>query len=239
VPQIDHALRRLRLPACTIDELTQRLRFDLLFGDGAPKIADYAGHCDQAGRLRVTATLRALSQHRREGRSREPALHDRVGTHKSSRDRLARRVEIGTLHAPLLDGPVDEVRRFHESSLTLSDLSSQDRLAASDPRHGRATMIHANDLTKRYRSTTAVDHLSVTVHPGRVTGFLGPNGAGKSTTMRMILGLDRPTSGSVTVNGMPYRDLPSPLRSVGALLDPKAVDPKRSAAGHLTVAPAR
>jgi ABC-2 type transport system ATP-binding protein len=94
-------------------------------------------------------------------------------------------------------------------------------------------MIHANHLTKRYGSTVAVDDVSFTVRPGRITGFLGPNGAGKSTTMRMILGLDTPTSGSVTVNGTPYRQLADPLTVVGALLDAKAVDGGRSAANHL------
>ncbi len=94
-------------------------------------------------------------------------------------------------------------------------------------------MIQANHLTKRYGDTLAVDEASFTVLPGRVTGFLGPNGAGKSTAMRMILGLDVPTMGTVTVNGSRYRDLPTPLRSVGALLDAKAVDSGRSAANHL------
>jgi len=94
-------------------------------------------------------------------------------------------------------------------------------------------MIQADQLTKHYGETVAVDRVSFTVRPGRVTGFLGPNGAGKSTTMRMILGLDRPTEGSVTVNGSAYRELPAPLRAVGALLDAKAVDPGRSAANHL------
>lgn len=94
-------------------------------------------------------------------------------------------------------------------------------------------MIEVNGLTKRYGDTLAVDHVSFTVQPGRVTGFLGPNGAGKSTTMRMMLGLDRPTAGKVTVNGLAYRDMPAPLRSVGALLDPKAIDGGRTAANHL------
>jgi ABC-2 type transport system ATP-binding protein len=96
-------------------------------------------------------------------------------------------------------------------------------------------MIEAHQLTKRYGDKTAVEDLSFTVRPGVVTGFLGPNGAGKSTTMRMILGLDRPTSGSVTVNGRPYVDQPAPLRQVGALLDAKAVHTGRSAADHLRV----
>jgi ABC-2 type transport system ATP-binding protein len=96
-------------------------------------------------------------------------------------------------------------------------------------------VIEAHQLTKRYGDKTAVEDLSFTVRPGVVTGFLGPNGAGKSTTMRMILGLDRPTSGSVTVNGRPYVDHPAPLRQVGALLDAKAVHTGRSAADHLRV----
>jgi energy-coupling factor transporter ATP-binding protein EcfA2 len=84
-------------------------------------------------------------------------------------------------------------------------------------------MIEAQGLTKRYGDKVAVDDLSFTVRPGRVTGFLGPNGAGKTTTMRMILGLDRPAAGSVTVNGKPYAELYSAMREVGALLDAKAV----------------
>ena len=94
-------------------------------------------------------------------------------------------------------------------------------------------MIEAHGLTKRYGDKLAVDDLSFTVRPGVVTGFLGPNGAGKSTTMRMILGLDTPTRGSVTVNGRPYRDHAAPLREVGALLDARSVHPARSARNHL------
>ena len=94
-------------------------------------------------------------------------------------------------------------------------------------------MIVARGLTKTYGPKTAVDGIDFTVEPGRVTGFLGPNGAGKSTTMRMVLGLDRPTSGSVTVNGRRYADSPAPLREVGALLEAKAVHPGRSARNHL------
>lgn len=94
-------------------------------------------------------------------------------------------------------------------------------------------MIEAQSLTKRYGSKTAVDGISFTVQPGKVTGFLGPNGAGKSTTMRMIMGLDRPTSGHVTVNGKPYAELTSPLTEVGALLEAKAVHTGRSARNHL------
>jgi ABC-2 type transport system ATP-binding protein len=94
-------------------------------------------------------------------------------------------------------------------------------------------MIEAQLLTKRYGKTVAVDGVSFAVQPGRVTGFLGPNGAGKSTTMRMILGLDSPSSGSVRVNGKTYAQLSDPLRSVGALLDAKAIVGGRSAANHL------
>ncbi len=94
-------------------------------------------------------------------------------------------------------------------------------------------MIEARGLTKSYGSKTAVDDLTFTVPPGVVTGFLGPNGAGKSTTMRMILGLDAPTSGSVTVNGKPYRDHPAPLHEVGALLEARSVHTGRSAYHHL------
>ena len=94
-------------------------------------------------------------------------------------------------------------------------------------------MIEAHGLSKRYGSKTAVDNVSFTVEPGKVTGFLGPNGAGKSTTMRMIVGLDRPTSGTVTINGKPYSRHKAPLHEVGALLDAKAVHTRRSAYNHL------
>lgn len=94
-------------------------------------------------------------------------------------------------------------------------------------------MITAEGLTKRYGARTAVDDISFTVRPGQVTGFLGPNGAGKSTTMRMIVGLDRPSGGSVTVNGKPYAAHRAPLHEVGALLDAKAVHTGRSAYNHL------
>jgi ABC-2 type transport system ATP-binding protein len=94
-------------------------------------------------------------------------------------------------------------------------------------------MIEATELTKRYGDKTAVDGLSFTVRPGVVTGFLGPNGAGKSTTMRMILGLDAPTRGDVTVDGRHYRDLPAPLQAVGALLEARAIHSGRSASNHL------
>lgn len=96
-------------------------------------------------------------------------------------------------------------------------------------------MIEAKGLTKRYGEKTAVDHISFQVRPGIVTGFLGPNGAGKSTTMRMIVGLDKPTAGTVTINGKSYRDHRAPLTEVGALLEARAVHPGRSARQHLRV----
>ncbi|MEV6513998.1 ATP-binding cassette domain-containing protein [Streptomyces sp. NPDC051642] len=94
-------------------------------------------------------------------------------------------------------------------------------------------MIEAHQLTKRYGEKTAVDRLDFVVRPGTVTGFLGPNGAGKSTTMRMIVGLDAPTSGTVTVNGKPYAEHGAPLQEVGALLEAKSIHPGRSAFDHL------
>jgi len=94
-------------------------------------------------------------------------------------------------------------------------------------------MIVAEGLSKRYGRTTAVDGLSFRVEAGQVTGFLGPNGAGKSTTMRMIVGLDAPSAGRVTVDGQPYAQLRFPLRHVGALLEAKAIHPGRSARNHL------
>ncbi len=94
-------------------------------------------------------------------------------------------------------------------------------------------MIEAIQLSKRFGSARAVDELSFTVRPGLVTGFLGPNGAGKSTTMRMILGLDRPTHGTVTIDGRPYADIYRPLHHVGAVLEVRAVHGGRSAYNHL------
>src|SRR5918993_1112831 len=94
-------------------------------------------------------------------------------------------------------------------------------------------MIELHGLTKRYGPTLAVDDLSFQVQSGKVTGFLGPNGAGKSTSMRMVLGLDRPTAGQALVDGRPYQELRAPLRVVGALLDAGAVHPRRSARSHL------
>ncbi|MEI8409720.1 MULTISPECIES: ABC transporter ATP-binding protein [unclassified Kribbella] len=94
-------------------------------------------------------------------------------------------------------------------------------------------MIELEQLTKKYGDKTAVDGITATIKPGIITGFLGPNGAGKSTTMRMIVGLDRPTSGTALVNGHPYAAARAPLAEVGALLDAKAVDGGRSARNHL------
>jgi ABC-2 type transport system ATP-binding protein len=94
-------------------------------------------------------------------------------------------------------------------------------------------VIELAGLTKEYGARVAVDDLTVTIHPGRVTGFLGPNGSGKTTTMRCVLGLARPTSGTATVLGRPYRELAQPMRRVGALIDPRARHPGRTAYRHL------
>lgn len=94
-------------------------------------------------------------------------------------------------------------------------------------------MIELRALTKTYRSVRAVDGLTATIEPGVVTGFLGPNGAGKTTTMRIILGLDHPTSGTATIDGKTYRQLRNPLRTVGALLDARQIHPNRTARNHL------
>jgi ABC-2 type transport system ATP-binding protein len=96
-------------------------------------------------------------------------------------------------------------------------------------------MINVDDLTKRYGHVVAVDSLSLEVEPGRVTGFLGPNGAGKTTTLRMLLGLAAPDSGTATINGVRYRDLAHPARTVGAALDNDCFHPGRSAAEHLRI----
>jgi len=94
-------------------------------------------------------------------------------------------------------------------------------------------MIRAYELTKRYGGTTVVQGLDFTVRPGTVTGFLGPNGAGKSTAMRMLLGLDAPTSGRPTIGGRAYAAHPAPLTEVGALLEVRSVHPGRTASNHL------
>src|SRR6185312_1543719 len=95
--------------------------------------------------------------------------------------------------------------------------------------------IEVRDLTKRFGSFTAVDSLSFSVEPGRITGFLGPNGAGKTTTLRMLLGLVRPTSGSATIGGQFYRDIKTPQRTVGAALEATNFHPGRSGRNHLMV----
>ena len=96
-------------------------------------------------------------------------------------------------------------------------------------------MISLRRLTKRYGSVLAVDGLSFDVEPGRVTGFLGPNGSGKTTTLRMLLGLAAPDSGTATINGVRYRDLPDPARTVGAALEADSFHPGRSAIEHLRI----
>jgi ABC-2 type transport system ATP-binding protein len=95
--------------------------------------------------------------------------------------------------------------------------------------------ISFNKLTKRYGSVLAVDDLSFDVHPGKVTGFLGPNGSGKTSTLRILLGLAAPTSGTATIDGLAYRQLPDPVRQVGAALDSNCFHPGRSAAQHLRI----
>jgi ABC-2 type transport system ATP-binding protein len=92
-----------------------------------------------------------------------------------------------------------------------------------------------SNLTKAYGPVVAVDKLSFSARPGRVTGFLGPNGSGKTTTLRILLGLARPTSGSALIGGVPYRDLPDPARTVGAVIDNMGFHPSRSAVQHLRV----
>ncbi|HEV2256798.1 MAG TPA: ATP-binding cassette domain-containing protein [Streptosporangiaceae bacterium] len=95
--------------------------------------------------------------------------------------------------------------------------------------------ISFNKLTKRYGSVLAVDDLSFDVRPGKVTGFLGPNGSGKTSTLRILLGLAAPTSGTATIDGLAYRQLPDPVRQVGAALDSNCFHPGRSAAQHLRI----
>jgi len=106
-------------------------------------------------------------------------------------------------------------------------------MTAAGPGRDASGVIDVEQLTKTYGTTTAVDQLSFRVAPGRVTGFLGPNGAGKSTTLRMMLQLVRPTRGRVLIDGRPYRELPQPLRTVGALLDVADLHGGRSAYQHL------
>jgi ABC-2 type transport system ATP-binding protein len=115
----------------------------------------------------------------------------------------------------------------------LQEKSEEALVLSEDAARGSRFMIEATGLSKNYGRTRAVDGLSFEVRPGVVTGFLGPNGSGKSTTMRMVLGLDRPTAGAVTIDGRQYHDLRWPLREVGALLEAKAIHPGRSARNHL------
>jgi ABC-2 type transport system ATP-binding protein len=96
-------------------------------------------------------------------------------------------------------------------------------------------VIDLDGLTKRYRDVTAVNDLTLTLPPGRVTGFVGANGAGKTTTIRMILGLTRPTAGRATIDGQPYADIPDPARTVGAMIDPRVFHPNRSGRNSLRV----
>ena len=112
--------------------------------------------------------------------------------------------------------------------------STTDRTPVERPPLG-SPAVSVRGLTKRFGKVTAVDDLSLEVHPGVVTGFLGPNGAGKSTTLRMILGLVAPSEGSATVLGMPYRSLPEPTRTVGAVLETQSFNPLRSGRNHLRV----
>jgi ABC-2 type transport system ATP-binding protein len=100
---------------------------------------------------------------------------------------------------------------------------------------GEGDRIEVHELVKRFGPVLAVDRLSFTVEPGRVTGFLGPNGAGKTTTLRALLGLVTPTSGSATIGGRRYRELPNPQREVGALLEASSFHPGRSGRDHLRV----
>lgn len=115
------------------------------------------------------------------------------------------------------------------SHVPLADRTPRDRAAAPAIDGG----VQVDHLSKKYGATTVVDDLTFTVHPGTVTGFLGPNGAGKSTTMRMILGLDRPSSGRALIGGRPYAHWPTPTRLVGSLLDASAIHPGRTAHAHL------
>src|SRR5208283_636804 len=135
------------------------------------------------------------------------------------------------LEAPDSDRPIPRQSPAEELQVPLANTASTQArkvIAGSKP-----NTIEARDLTKHYGKKLAVDCLTFDVQPGHVTGFLGPNGAGKSTTMRLIMGLDAPNSGSVTVNGRLYHDLAWPLREVGAILEAKAIHPGRSAHSHL------
>jgi ABC-type multidrug transport system ATPase subunit len=104
--------------------------------------------------------------------------------------------------------------------------------AGAAPGRGSTAAIEVTGLSKRYGATVAVEDLSFTASYGRIVGFLGPNGAGKTTTLRALLGLIRPTSGTATIDGCPYAQLPDPVRTVGAMLDGGALHPGRSGRSH-------
>ena len=137
-----------------------------------------------------------------------------------------------TRRRPGQPGVAHETPPAPTSAAMASETTTRTRAWQARATGGRNS-IEARALTKRYGDKVAVDQLSFSVEPGQVTGFLGPNGAGKSTTMRLIMGLDRPDSGTVAVNGRSYHDLSWPLREVGALLEAKAIHPGRSAFSHL------
>ena len=158
-----------------------------------------------------------------------------VGVSLLVRRSRARRRPAQSAAPPVDTGAVWATRSVGPESPMPLDMPPVDPVRTPSPSSaaGSANTIRATDLTKRFGEKVAVDVLSFDVRPGQVTGFLGPNGAGKSTTMRMIMGLDRPDAGSVTVNGRPYHGLAWPLREVGALLEAKAIHPGRSAYAHL------
>jgi ABC-2 type transport system ATP-binding protein len=134
---------------------------------------------------------------------------------------------VGRFIRSLIWGPADRPRINPRCSFSL--LSSEKALFSNQ----RISVIEVSHLTKRYGEKLAVNDMTFTVRPGVVTGFLGPNGAGKSTTMRLILGLDRPTSGAATISGRPYQEFSAPLQEVGALLEARSVHTGRSAYNHL------
>src|SRR5215831_4568684 len=160
-----------------------------------------------------------------------------VGADQSARTAAGIRRVVGSVEIMSSRYRAPQLLTMGLSSSPRREIPTTGRLGAPPTARAAAgtvdPMIEINALTKRYGATTAVSDLTFTVRPGVVTGFLGPNGAGKTTTMRMILGLDEPTSGSVTVNGRPPRTHTAPLRQLGGMLDPRAVHPSRSAYHHL------
>jgi ABC-2 type transport system ATP-binding protein len=129
--------------------------------------------------------------------------------------------------------PAHHIPLYLQITPTKAERQNQRERHDSSEHNDMNDTIELHNVTKRYGDTVAVDHLSFTVQPGIVTGFLGPNGAGKTTTMRMMLGLDAPSSGAVTVNGQTYRKIPAPMHEVGALLDAKAAHGGHTAHQHL------